>query len=204
MTQHSAEHRKAPHNTTATQRHIPQGGTQQKPALHNNITQHATPQPNGSYKTPHKTQRNTAQHSQPPKTTQNTAWHSQRPAQQDTTQHHTTTRHNTRCDTTQRQNHATPHDQTPSNAAQHDDAATQRHITNRKQRAATHHDLTLPPCAAAPPHGCCGATIKSAICAVHYSGQTESRRRRSKGQEVCNLPVPYMVHTHVTTRSSIV
>ena len=30
-----------------------------------------------------------------------------------------------------------------------------------------------------------------------YSGQTESRRRQRKGQEVCHLPIPYMVHTRM-------
>ena len=55
MNQHSAAHRDAPRNTTATQRNVPQGGTRRKPALHNNVTQHAIPQPNGSYTTPHNT-----------------------------------------------------------------------------------------------------------------------------------------------------
>ena len=55
MTRHSATHCDAPHNTTATRGTVPQDSTRQTPALPNNGTQHATPQPNGSHTTPHNT-----------------------------------------------------------------------------------------------------------------------------------------------------
>ena len=128
MKQHSAAHRDAPRNGTAAQRNVPQGGTRQKPSLHNNVTQHATPQPNGSYTTPHNTAQyctaqptakkkhktrhcavNARHHNTPPKTgKQHNTAHATTRRNSTTTRRHTTQRQPTQHNTTTRLHNATP------------------------------------------------------------------------------------------------
>ena len=118
MTQHSATHCDAPRNTTATHSNVPQGSTRQKPALYNNGTQQATPQPNGSYTTPH----NTAQYCTAQPTTKNNI---KRGVAQPTPG---TTRH-----------HLTPHNETAQHTLRHDATPQPRDATqpNGVQRGTT-------------------------------------------------------------------
>ena len=118
MTQHSATHCDAPHNTTATHSNVPQGGTRQKPALHNNGTQHATPQPNGSYTTPH----NTARCCTTQPTTKNNIKRGMAQPAPGTTRHH-----------------LTPHNETTQHTLRHDATPQPRDVTqpNASQRGTT-------------------------------------------------------------------
>ena len=111
MTQHSAAHRDAPRNTTATHRNVPQGGTLQKPALHNIVTRQTTPKPNGSYTPPH----NTAQYCTAQPTPRNNTKRGMAQPTPGTTRHHLTpqnegTQHMLRHDSTPQQRDATQPD----------------------------------------------------------------------------------------------
>ena len=114
MTKDSATHCNAPHNSTATRSNVPQGGARQKPALHNNGTQHATPQPNGSYTTPH----NTAQCCTAQPTTKNSIKHGMAQPTPGTTRHHLTPHNETTQHTLRPEATPQPRDATQPNANQ--------------------------------------------------------------------------------------
>ena len=163
MTQPSTTHRATIHHTTQRLYNMPQGGRRQKPAIHNNVTQQETPQPNENYTTP----RNTTQWytTQPTTTKKHMTRHGKANARHNTTPPtpHDTTQNMLRRDATTQPSDTTRPD-TILRGTTRRHGYTLHHVTNRnilrKQGAATHHDITrrnAPPVptlfATALPHG---------------------------------------------------
>ena len=119
-TQHAATHHTTQrlHNITC-RKAAPDKNRRYTTTSHN--TKHHNPTKTTQH---HATQRNTTPHNQTPKTTRDATWHNMTPPN--------ATRRDTPHAATRR-NHATSQDKKPSNAAQHDDAAT-CHQPRRRRR----------------------------------------------------------------------